>query len=138
MAKKRDSDYADQIAPVQRGMSARAKEIMQKEAIEARKKIIKRGLIQFRADEKLIEALLNSSELNHVPIGVFCRNVIWSYLENQPALFTKENAKKSKQLKSYDTPSGLSGKVSEELDAEQLIEEAIETLKTAKKKLKNR
>lgn len=138
MAKKRESDYADQIAPVQRGMSARAKEIMQKEAIEARKKIIKRGLIQFRADEKLIEALLNSSEINHVPIGVFCRNVIWSYLENQPGLFTKENAKKSKQLKSYDSSSGLAGKVSEELGAEQLIEEAIETLKTAKKKLKNR
>ncbi|MDX2106233.1 MAG: hypothetical protein SFY67_07510 [Candidatus Melainabacteria bacterium] len=137
MARKKESDYADQIAPVQRGMSARAKAIMQKEALEARKKIIQRGLIQFRADKKLIEALLNSSELKHVPIGVFCRDIIWSYLENQPGFITKENAKTKKQLKSYSSPGSLTGKVSEDMDAEQLIDEAIEKLKLAKHRLKN-
>ncbi len=137
MAKKR-SKYADELSPEPREMSPRFREAMKKEAIEARKRIIARGLVQFRADKKLMEALYKVAEKNHVAVGVLCRDVIWSYLENQPGLITKENAKKSKQLKAYDPPSGMTGKVSEELDAEQLIEEAIETLKTAKKKLKNR
>ncbi len=136
MAKK--SDYAHEFDPNFKEPSARFKAAMKKEAIEARKRIIERGLVQFRADKKLMKALYDVAEKSHVAVGVLCRDVIWSYLENQTGLITKENAKKTKQLQSYESPSGLTGKVSEDSNAEQLIDEAIETLKVAKKKLKNR
>lgn len=135
MAKKR-SDYADEIAPVQKGMSPRIKAIMQKEAVAARRRIIERGLIQFRADKQLMEALLNCSELNHVPIGVFCRDIIWSYLQNKPGFITKETTKKSKKSARYEQSDEMVGKVSEDSEAGDLIDEAIEKLKAAKKNLR--
>jgi len=135
MAKK--SEYAHEFDPNFKQPSARFKAAMKKEAVEARKRIIARGLIQFRADKQFMEALYRIAEEKHVAVGVFCRDIIWSYLENQPGFITKENAKTKKQLKSYSSPGSLTGKVYEDLDAEQLIDEAIDNLKQAKKRLKN-
>lgn len=135
MAKKK-SPYADQIALEQKGMTERERAILQKERLALRKRAIERGLIQFRADQLLIEALLNSSELHHVPVGVFCRDIIWSYLQNQPGFITKETTKKSKKSARYDSPDGLVGKVSQDSDVEDLIDTAIENLAAAKKKLR--
>lgn len=135
---KKLSKYAKDYNPIQGEMSPRMRAGLDKLRIEAREKLIERGLIQFRADREFMEAIHAAAEENHVAVAVLCRDVIWSFLKNQPGFITKENAAtKGKKSKTYNSPNGLSGKVSEDLDAEHLIDEAIETLKTAKKKLKN-
>ncbi len=136
MAKKY-SDYAKDYDPnYQKEMSPAFRAALNKATFEARKNIIKRGLIQFRADKQLIEALLDCSELNHVPVGVFCRDIIWSYLQNKPGFITKENVRKGKKSKAYDSPDSLTGKVSEDSEIEDLIESSIENLNTLKKRLR--
>jgi len=64
--------------PVSRKMRA----LLDKEKNEARKRVIERGIVHFRADSEFMEALLDTAERSKVAPGTLCRRVVWDYLKS--------------------------------------------------------
>lgn len=55
-------------------ISPRMKKMLEKGRIEARKRVIERGIVQFRADPELMAKLLEISEQRRIPLGTMVRN----------------------------------------------------------------
>lgn len=57
-------------------ISPRLRKVLEKGRLEARKRVIERGLVQFRADEDMMRQLLEISEHRGIPLGTMLREWI--------------------------------------------------------------
>lgn len=64
--------------PVSRKMRA----LLDKEKSAARKRVIERGIVHFRADSEFMEALLAAADRSKIAPGTLCRRVVWDYLHS--------------------------------------------------------
>jgi hypothetical protein len=64
-------------------ISKRMQERLQLERLEARKRVIERGLVQFRAGKSTMEQLLTVAEYKGVPVGVLIRNWVEPILKQE-------------------------------------------------------
>jgi len=64
--------------PVSRKMRA----LLDKEQAEARKRIVERGIVHFRADAEFMEILLAVADKSKVAPGTLCRRIVWEYLQS--------------------------------------------------------
>lgn len=55
-------------------VTARMRKMLEKGRLEARKRVIERGVLQFRADSETMEQLLELSENRGVPLGSMVRD----------------------------------------------------------------
>ncbi len=49
----------------------------------ARQRVIERGIVQFRADEEIMELLLHIAEHKRIPYGVMCRSWVVERLRQE-------------------------------------------------------
>jgi hypothetical protein len=75
------SSYNDHNKPVSQKMRG----LLNKEKDEARKRIIERGIVHFRADAEFMEALLVNADARKTAPGTLCRQVVWDYLQSLKA-----------------------------------------------------
>jgi len=68
-----------------KSVSPKMRELLNKEKAEARKRIVERGIVHFRADEQFMEALLSAAEEQKIAPGTLCRNIVWKCLNSQAA-----------------------------------------------------
>lgn len=57
-------------------ISPRMKKMLEKGRAEARKRVIERGVVQFRADPNMMQELLEISENRRIPLGTMLREWI--------------------------------------------------------------
>lgn len=57
-------------------ISPRMKKMLEKGRAEARKRVVDRGIVQFRADPEMMQELLEISENRRVPLGTMLREWI--------------------------------------------------------------
>ncbi len=75
-------DLSNDIAKDQT-VSPKMRALMRKEKSEARRRIIERGIVHFRADEQFMEALLKAAEEQKIAPGTLCRNIVWKHLTSR-------------------------------------------------------
>lgn len=63
-------------------ISQKMRALLDKEKSEARKRIVERGIVHFRADVEFMEALLETAERSKVAPGTLCRRIVWDYLQS--------------------------------------------------------
>jgi len=63
--------------------SEQSKKAIKNARQEARERVIKRGIVQFRADEEFMEMLLQVSDYKCIPAGVLCRSWIVDILRKE-------------------------------------------------------
>jgi hypothetical protein len=68
-----------------------ARERAEKTQAAARQRVIERGIVQFRADEEIMDLLLRVAEHKRIPYGVLCRAWIVERLRKE-AEFPKQSA----------------------------------------------
>src|SRR5271163_3619268 len=68
---------------VTENISPRMRKMLEKGRDEARRRVIERGIIQFRADPELMAALLEISEHRRIPLGTIIRNWVAERLESE-------------------------------------------------------
>jgi hypothetical protein len=81
-AKNDISEFASE-ARIDVPVSARVKASRERVRNEARKRVIDRGLVQFRADKEFMECLLQAADDMKAPAGVICREVVWDWLKSR-------------------------------------------------------
>ena len=64
-------------------ISPRMQKMLSKGRAEARKRVIERGLIQFRADATMMQQLLEISEHRGIPLGTMLREWVKDRLRNE-------------------------------------------------------
>jgi hypothetical protein len=64
--------------------------ILDKAYLEARQRVIKRGIVQFRADEEIMAMLLEVADHKRVPAGVLARSWIVEKLRKEFAAMKKQ------------------------------------------------
>ena len=74
-------DLSDEMMPG-KPVSPKMRKLLVKEKNEARKRIIERGIIHFRADEEFMSALLSRAELLKIAPGTLCRRIVWEHLRS--------------------------------------------------------
>ena len=63
--------------------SLTAQERAKKTQAAARRRVIERGIVQFRADEEIMELLLQVADSNRIPYGVMCRTWVVEKLRQE-------------------------------------------------------
>jgi hypothetical protein len=79
--KNRMEDLSGEMMPG-KPVSRKMRALLDKEKIEARKRVIERGIVHFRADSEFMEALLATAERSKVAPGTLCRRIVWDYLQS--------------------------------------------------------
>ena len=64
--------------------SPKMHELLDKEKAQARKRIVERGIVHFRADAEFMDALLRAAKEAKIAPGTLCRQIVWDYLQSQP------------------------------------------------------
>lgn len=62
---------------------------LDKAYLEARQRVIKRGIVQFRADTEIMDMLLQVADYKRVPAGVLARSWIVEKLRKEFAVMKK-------------------------------------------------
>lgn len=70
-------------------VSPKMRAMLSKEKAEARKRIVDRGIVHFRADADFMKALLCAAEAQKIAPGTLCRQVVWEYLQSKPSGFAE-------------------------------------------------
>lgn len=60
-----------------------AAELAQMSKESARRRIIERGKVEFRADEEMMDLLLHVADHRKMPIGVMVRSWVWERLRQE-------------------------------------------------------
>ncbi|MBU6455021.1 MAG: hypothetical protein KGS72_24840 [Cyanobacteria bacterium REEB67] len=74
-------DLRKQMLPT-KAVSKKMRGLLDKEKSEARKRIVERGIVHFRADPEFMETLLDTAERSKVAPGTLCRRIVWDYLQS--------------------------------------------------------
>jgi hypothetical protein len=80
-------------------ISPRMRKLLTKGRAEARRRVIDRGLVQFRADSDTMEKLLEVSEHRGIPLGTMVREWIKERLKNQEQS-SEQSAAQYRELRS--------------------------------------
>lgn len=99
-------------------MSARFKKMLEKEKKAARKRIIERGIIHFRADKEFMKALHEAAEELKTAPGTLCRSIVWDYL-------SKRNSGKISE-----SPSDLYNLVDELMSGQNAIRKELKEIRS--------
>ena len=65
------------------GLMVHSVELAQATQTAARRRIIERGIVQFRADEEIMDLLLKVAAYKRLPYGVMCRTWIVEKLRQE-------------------------------------------------------
>lgn len=84
-------DFSNDIRK-DKSVSPKMRTMLSKEKYEARKRIIDRGIVHFRADADFMKALLDAAEAQKIAPGTLCRRVVWEYLQSKPSGFAEVTA----------------------------------------------
>ncbi len=104
-------------------LSPEARQMLDRARAEARERIVKRGIIQFRADEELVDQLLQIADHRKIPVGVLVRSWVAEHCRQEFPLVP---------LKDIRLPNGQL--LTEETDASTL-EDAVYMHQDGKLKL---
>jgi hypothetical protein len=80
---KKKIDMADLSHSMMPGkpVSQKMRSLLDAEKNEARKRIIERGIVHFRADPEFMTALFALAARSKVAPGTLCRRIVWDYLQ---------------------------------------------------------
>lgn len=93
-------------------VSRKMRALLNKEKLEARKRIIDRGIVHFRADKEFMTALLDAADHLKTAPGTLCRRIVWEHLQSLCSI-------PSSNLTHYELPLDLSEALLQKLEAIQ-------------------
>ena len=108
-------DLSKDMKP-KKAVSPKMKALLDKEKMAARKRIIERGIVHFRADEEFMIALLEASERLKVAPGTLCRRIVW---ENLQAMKTTNTKCAREATNAPESPESLLLKLADEIRSGQ-------------------
>jgi hypothetical protein len=76
------TDLSKEMRPG-KSVSPKMRQLLNKEKAQAKKRIIERGIVHFRADSQFMEALLTASEELKIAPGTLCRQIVWDQLQRR-------------------------------------------------------
>jgi hypothetical protein len=71
------------MAVSKQGISAKNRKRLDMLKLEARQRVVKRGIVQFRADEEMMEQLLTLADYKKIPVGVLVRSWVADSLRRE-------------------------------------------------------
>jgi hypothetical protein len=80
MRHKHIEDLSNDMRP-KKSISSDMRALLDAEKINARKRIIERGIVHFRADQEFMEALFDAAGKLKTAPGTLCRQIVWEYLK---------------------------------------------------------
>lgn len=74
-------------------LSAKSRAMLEKAKDEAHERVVKRGLIQFRADEELVDQLLKIADFKKIPVSVLVRSWVAEHVREEYPLIPLQQVK---------------------------------------------
>jgi hypothetical protein len=87
-------------------VSARMRALIDKEKAAARKRIVERGIVHFRADREFMSALLDAAGQLRMPPGTLCRRIVWEHLQLSRQASRKYSVAPEQPLLLAESPGG--------------------------------
>lgn len=88
-------DLSNDIRP-KKPISSKMRGLLDVEKANARKRIVERGIVHFRADQEFMEALFDVADRLKIAPGTLCRQIVWEYLKTSKS--PSKNAVKTNKL----------------------------------------
>lgn len=111
-------DLSNEMVPGKR-VSAKMRALLNKEENEARKRIVDRGIVHFRADKEFMETLLDAADRLKMAPGTLCRRIVWEHLKSLPATGPVESVR-------VELPPDVGEVLIQKLDAiQELLSQAM-------------